>query len=250
MPTDASQLTALAALVLVAAVLYSSVGHAGASGYLAAMALFGVAPAAMKPTALVLNLLVAAVGTARFAASGLTPWSLLASLCLGSVPAAFVGGAIALPVRAYQPLLGVLLLLAAVRLWLPAGSSSGRLGLARPSRVGFVAIGAVLGLLSGLTGIGGGVFLSPILILAAWEDPKHTAGVSAPFILLNSAAGLAGHLASLEHVPREAALLAAVALPGGIVGSWLGARRLAPLGLRRLLAVVLVIAGVKLALGG
>jgi uncharacterized membrane protein YfcA len=247
MPTDPLDLIGLAALVLAAAVLYSSVGHAGASGYLAAMALFGVAPATMKPAALVMNIVVAVVGTLRFWSAGLIPRAVLLPLCAASIPAAFGGGALALPTQIFRPLLGVILLGAAWRLWFPGGARASQ---PLPGAGVLFTLGIVLGFLSGVTGIGGGVFLSPILILAGWEDPRRTAGASAVFILSNSVAGLLGHLATAGSIPAGTPLLAAVALGGGLFGSWLGARRLAPMALRRLLAVVLVIAGVKLVLEG
>ena len=233
--------------MLAAAVLYSSVGHAGASAYLAAMGLFGVAPAAMRPAALAMNIVVAAVGTWRFASAGAVPGGLLLPLCAASVPAAFVGGAIRLPASVYAPLLALTLLVGAWRLW--SRLEHGDLRPAPPART-LLVIGAGFGLLAGLTGIGGGIFLSPTLILAGWETPRRTAGASVVFILVNSIAGILGHLSTAGQVPPGTALLAAVALAGGLYGSWLGARRLPPLALRRLLAAVLVIAGTKLLLSG
>ena len=247
MPADPGHLAALATLVLVAAVLYSSVGHAGASAYLAAMGLFGVAPAAMRPAALVMNIVVATAGTWRFASAGVVPWGLLGPLCAASVPAAYVGGAIKLPTRVYAPLLALTLLFAAWRLW--AQLERANLRPSPPARV-LLGIGGGFGLLAGLTGIGGGIFLSPTLILAGWEAPRRTAGASVTFILVNSIAGLLGHLSTAGEVPRGTALLAAVALAGGLYGSWLGARRLPPLAIRRVLAVVLAIAGAKLLFSG
>jgi uncharacterized membrane protein YfcA len=243
MPTDPIAVAGLAALVLLAAVLYSSVGHAGASGYLAAMALYGVAPTVMRPTALVLNILVATIGTMRFARAGHTPWRLLGPLCAGSVPAAFLGGRIAVPAHVYEPLLAALLILAALRLWFPGDRTVPR---PHPSLAGFVVVGVVLGLAAGLTGIGGGVFLSPILILTGWETPRRAAGASAPFILVNSIAGLLGYMSTAQTIPPQAAVLVVVALGGGLFGSWLGARRLQPLALKRVLAVIMVIASTKL----
>ena len=233
--------------MLAAAVLYSSVGHGGASAYLAAMGLFGVAPAAMRPAALAMNIVVAAVGTWRFASAGAVPGGLLLPLCAASVPAAFVGGAIRLPASVYAPLLALTLLVGAWRLW--SRLERGDLRPAPPART-LLVIGAGFGLLAGLTGIGGGIFLSPTLILAGWETPRRTAGASVVFILVNSIAGILGHLSTAGQVPPGTALLAAVALAGGLYGSWLGARRLPPLALRRLLAAVLVIAGMKLLLSG
>jgi hypothetical protein len=231
--------------VALAAVLYSSVGHGGASAYLATMALFGVAPAAMRPAALVMNIVVATAGTLRFASAAAVPWRLLLPLCVASVPAAFAGGTVHLPPGVYQPLLGASLLLAAWRLWSPPRGDGPS---APPAAPVLLAVGAVFGALAGLTGIGGGIFLSPLLILAGWETPRRTAGAAAAFILVNSAAGLLGHLASAGDVPWGTSLLAAVALCGGLYGSWLGARRLPPLAIRRVLAAVLVIAGTKLLL--
>jgi hypothetical protein len=243
MPDEPRALALLVGLVAAAAVLYASVGHGGASAYLAAMALFGVPPAIMKPAALVMNLGVAGMGTLRFSSASLVPWRLLLPLCAGSVPAAYAGGLIHLPTRSHRLLLGVVLLFAAVRLAMRSRTTELRPPPAVPV---LVAIGIVFGFVAGLTGVGGGIFLSPLLILARWEDPRRTAGASAVFILVNSAAGLAGHLGAGGAVPAVAAPLTAVALAGGLLGSWLGAKRLVPLTLRRLLAVVLVVAGVKL----
>ncbi len=246
MPSEPGPMAAFLALIAAAAVLYSSVGHGGASAYLAVMALFGVPAAVMKPTALVMNLGVAGLGTFRFATASLVPWRLLLPICAGSVPAAYVGGMIQLPTTSHRVLLGAVLLFAAVRLAMRQTSGDLR---PRPSTLALVAIGVLFGFLAGVTGVGGGIFLSPLLILARWEEPRRTAGASAVFILVNSAAGLAGHLAGDGSVPPAALPLTAVALAGGLVGSWLGARRLVPIAIRRVLAAVLVVAGAKLLLG-
>ena len=247
MPEDTGFLLLLGVLIFVSAVLYSSVGHGGASAYLAVMALFGIPPQVMKPAALVMNLGVAGAGTVRFANASLVPWRLLMPLCAGSVPAAYLGGLIELPTQAHRFLLGGVLFVAAVRLAMRFRSEELR---PHPPAIALVAIGVVFGLVAGLTGVGGGIFLSPILILARWEETRKTAGASAFFILVNSAAGLAGHLAGGGAVPVAAAPLTAVALAGGLLGSWLGARRLVPVTLRRILAAVLVVAGAKLLLSG
>ena len=245
MPSETGPLAAFLALIAAAAVLYSSVGHGGASAYLAVMALFGVPAAVMKPAALVMNLGVAGLGTARFAAASLVPWRLLLPICAGSVPAAYAGGLVTLPTQSHRILLGAVLLFAAVRLAIRQTEHA--LRPAPPVPV-LVAIGIFFGFLAGVTGIGGGIFLSPLLILARWEEPRRTAGASAVFILVNSAAGLTGHLAGGGTVPPVALPLTAVALVGGLVGSWLGARRLVPIAIRRVLAAVLVMAGGKLLL--
>jgi uncharacterized membrane protein YfcA len=237
----------LTLLILAAALLYSSVGHAGASGYLAAMALFGLAPDVMKPTALVLNLVVATVGTIRFASAGHFEWKIFWPLAALSTPMAFLGGMTKLPISTYKIILGCVLLFAAWRLMVKptAQSSAGLKPVAVPRALIF---GAIIGLLSGLTGVGGGIFLSPLLLFLGWTDVKKTAGISVAFILVNSAAGLLGHLASVRNVPHEIVWWAPAALLGGIIGAELGSRRLEPLTMRRLLSVVLIVAGVKMLL--
>jgi uncharacterized membrane protein YfcA len=246
MPSEPGPLAAFLALIAAAAVLYSSVGHGGASAYLAVMALFGLPTAVMKPTALVMNLGVAGLGTVRFAAASLVPWRLLLPICVGSIPAAYLGGLVTLPTRSHRLLLGAVLLFAALRLAIRQPEQALR---PRPSALSLAVIGVFFGFLAGVTGVGGGIFLSPLLILARWEEPRRTAGASAVFILVNSAAGLAGHLAAGGSVPAAALPLTAVALVGGLVGSWLGARRLVPIAIRRVLAAVLVVAGAKLLQG-
>jgi uncharacterized membrane protein YfcA len=246
MPDAPSATAGLAGLVFVAAVLYSSVGHGGASGYLAAMALFGVPAPLTKPAALVMNVAVAAIGVLRFGHRGLVPWRLLVPLCLGSIPAAAIGGYVSLPIHTHRILLGLVLLFAAVRLWMhDEVRTVPRTPPRAPARV---LIGAALGLVSGLTGVGGGIFLSPLLILTGWEETRRTAGASAAFILVNSVSGLAGHVAAGRAIPPEAGVLAPVAVAGGLLGAWLGSTRLPTLVLRRLLAAVLVVAGLKLLL--
>jgi uncharacterized protein len=244
MPADPGPLGGLVALVFCAAVLYSSVGHGGASGYLAAMALFGVPAPVTKPAALVMNIAVAAIGAMRFGRRDLVPWRLLVPLCIGSIPAAAIGGFISLPIRTHRILLGVVLLFAAVRLWMHDEVRTARRE--PPSAPRRVLMGAALGLVSGLTGVGGGIFLSPLLILTGWEETRRTAGASAAFILANSVSGLGGHLAAGRPIPSEVGILAPVAVAGGLIGAWLGATRLPTLVLRRLLAAVLVVAGLKL----
>jgi hypothetical protein len=240
-----TELLGLCALIFVAALLYSMVGHAGASGYLAAMALYGLAPAVMKPTALTLNILVATVGTIQFARAGHFSWRLFWPFALGSVPLAFLGGALAVPIPVYKTILGVVLLFAAWRLFVsaPRAESAPTRDVPRPLAV---TSGAGIGFLAGITGVGGGIFLSPVMLLMRWADAKKTAAVSVAFILVNSIAGLLGHLSSVRTLPREIGPLAAVALLGGIIGSTLGSRRLPSPALRRMLAIVLVVAAVKL----
>lgn len=220
-------------------------GHAGASGYLAAMALVGVPPEIMKPTALTLNLLVASIGSFKFNRAGHFSWPIFWPFALTSVPCAFIGGRVALPETVYRPLVGAVLLYSAARFIIGLrGPDTPR---PFPRWVALV-LGAAIGLLSGLTGVGGGIFLSPLLLLLRWARIRTTAAVSAHFILVNSAAGLAGHLSSVAHVHPMVTVWALIAGVGGWIGSELGSRRLPPAILRRLLAVVLVIAGLKLIL--
>jgi len=235
----------LAALFLVAALLYGSVGHAGASAYLASMALVGVAPEVMKPTALVLNILVASIVTIRFARAGyVRPLALLPFL-VGSVPAAFIGGGLTLPTTLYRPLVGAVLLVAAARF----GWTASNAGADFPPRApwpGAVASGAGIGLLAGLTGTGGGIFLTPLLLAAGWAGTRFAAGTSAAFILANSVSGLAGNLASVGSLPPAIPLWLGAAAVGGAIGSQLGSRRMPAPWIRRALAVVLLVAGLKL----
>jgi hypothetical protein len=238
---DASALV-VAAAFLVAAILYASVGHAGASGYLAVMALVGLPAPMMRPTALVLNLLVASIATVRFARAGFFSWPLFWPFALGSVPLAYVGGAITLPGHWYRILVGVVLWTAALRLLLNLRLRDTH----APPRVAAVLCGAGIGLLAGLTGTGGGIFLSPLLLFMGWAETRQTGGVAAAFILANSAAGLAGHPASLDQLPEVFPLWAGAALVGGLIGAELGSRRIGTPAFRRLLGVVLVVAGAKL----
>lgn len=242
---DSGTIVYLALLMAVAAALYSSVGHGGASAYLAIMALFSVSPEVMRPTALALNLVVAGFAAVRFAVKGQTNFRLLLAFAVTATPAAFIGGRISLPPDIYKPLVGIVLLLAAARLfWQPEQLA------ARPVQAPRLAItlptGAALGLLAGLTGTGGGIFLSPLIILLGWEDARKTAGVAAAFIFLNSLAGLAGNWTSVEYLPPQLPWLIAAVFVGGLLGSWLGTERLPRHRMLQGLALVLVIAGMKL----
>jgi uncharacterized protein len=234
----------LAACMFLGAVLYSSVGHGGASAYIALMALFGVAPAVMRPTALVLNIIVTAFTSWRYFNAGMFRWRTLWPFLAGAVPFAFLGGAIQLPGEYYRPLLGIVLLISATRMVWPTEMKATRDWHDPPIWVG-VLCGAVIGLLSGLTGTGGGIFLSPLLIFLAWSAPKPASGVVAVFILCNSAAGLLGNFAAVQRLPADLPLFAGAVLAGALVGSTLGIKLATPLILRAL-GVVLVIAGLKL----
>ena len=227
------------------AILYSSVGHGGASGYLAVMALLAVAPEITRPTALVLNVFVATIGTIQFYRAGHFSWRTFWPFAVASIPFAFIGGMITLPTTVYKIVLGAVLILAAIRL---AWNLKSDVEPKPPNIAVVLIIGAIIGLLSGLVGVGGGIFLTPILLLMNWSETKAAAGVSALFILVNSVAGLAGNYASVIELPSTVWLWVAAAVVGGIIGSTLGAKRFDSLTLRRVLALVLLFAGVKLVL--
>lgn len=237
----------IAILFFATAALYASVGHAGASGYLAVMGLFSFAPAVMKPTALALNILVALVATVQFYRAGLFSWSLFWPFAVVSIPAAFVGGAVTLPVRGYKILVGLVLLYAAVWMFRSARQLQSTIAPANPPAL-WVAlpVGLVIGLLSGLTGVGGGIFLSPLILYMGWADTRRTSGVAAPFILVNSAAGMLGHLTGIAEIPSGIPIWGGAVLLGGWIGATYGSQRARPPVLRQLLSAVLVIAAFKL----
>lgn len=233
----------LATGIFVVAVLYSSVGHAGASGYIAVMSLLGVAPDAVKPTALALNILVASIAGWQFWRAGYFSWRLFWPFALLSVPAAFIGGYVNLPTGVFNVLLGGVLLYSAGHFLVrPPQEREPQ----APPRPVALSVGAGIGLVSGLTGTGGGIFLTPLLLSAHWARAKAAAAVSSVFILANSVSGLLGTIGSSRQFPAFALVLVAVAALGGGMGSYLGSRHLNPVVIKRVLAVVLLIAGTKL----
>jgi hypothetical protein len=234
----------LALCMLAGAALYTSVGHAGASAYIALMALFGLPTAVMRPTALTLNILVAAFTSFRFVKAGQFRWRSLWPFVVTAIPMAYVGGSIHLPTTVYRPLLGVVLLLAAARLLWPQEVKADRPWSDPPIIVALLC-GAVIGLLSGLTGTGGGIFLSPLLLFLSWSPVRMASGVAAVFILFNSAAGLLGNIASVQSLPPQLPLFAGAVLIGAAIGTTLGIK-VAPAIILRLLGVVLIVAGLKL----
>ena len=244
-PTDTNSLLLLAGMFL-AAMLYSSVGHAGASAYLALMALFSVPPAVMRPTALVLNILVASVVSVRFILARLFRWRVLWPFLIGAVPLAFFGGSIHLPGNIYKPMVGVVLLIAAMRLLLPQKPKTTEP--ADPAVVPAIFCGAAIGFLSGLTGTGGGIFLSPLILFMSWAETRTISGIAAVFILCNSTAGLLGNLSVVGLLPVELPFYAGVTVIGALVGANLGVERLPTALILKALGLVLVIAGLKLIL--
>jgi len=234
----------LAICMMIGAALYSSVGHGGASAYLALMALFGVPPATMKPTALVLNLIAAGLGSVRYLRAGQFRWRTLRPFLLGAMPFALLGGWLKLPGETYKLLVGLVLLLSAARLLWPRDIRALRETGDPPVWLGLL-LGCVIGLLSGLTGTGGGIFLSPLLLFFAWSAPKPTSGVASVFILCNSIAGLLGNLALVQQLPPNLPLYAGAVLAGAALGTTLGIRLRAPV-ILKFLGLVLAVAGTKL----
>lgn len=245
----------LSFLIALMALLYSSVGHAGSSGYQAAMGIMGLAPELMKPTALFLNLVVASIGTWQFGRAGYIDWKRWLWLVVASAPMAYVGGYFQLPVGWYYLLVAIILWLAAVRLWIAPKEPrdvSPRSTATKPlPPISLLGIGGSLGFLSGLTGTGGGIFLTPLLVLGGWSTPRQAAGISVAFILANSPAALIGwwrKQGGVVDLPSLLPVWMCLVAIFGLIGAWYGAKHGSPLLLRRLLALVLVIAGAKMAL--
>jgi uncharacterized membrane protein YfcA len=241
----------LALLFFAVAVLYSSVGHAGASGYIAAMALLGFAPEQMRPTALALNLLVGGIGLLRFWRGGHVRWRNVLPFVLASAPAAFFAAQIKLPKESYSLLLGMVLLVAALGVFRSASRAERddieSIGRRVPWLPGLL-IGGSIGVLSGLTGTGGAIFLTPLLLFARWMPTREASGTSVAFVWINSLTGLAGLLHASGTLPSALPMwLVAVAL-GAVLGTQLGLRWMPVKALRRALGVVLVIAALKLML--
>jgi uncharacterized protein len=240
----------LPALIFLAAMLYASVGHGGASGYLAAMALLGVAPASIKPAALALNILVSLIAFVQFWRAGHFHWRYFWPFALTSVPFAFLGGQVHLPDTLYKPLLSIVLVLAALRLLIPQNTKKEekeeeKMGV---PRLPALCIGACIGLLSGLTGVGGGIFLTPLLLFFGWMKPKEAAVTSALFIFVNSLSALFSHLSKGGTFPASLPVWAVCAVLGGSIGAYLGTTKLPVTAMRPLLAVALFIAAVKMLL--
>ncbi len=235
----------LTILILISAILYSAVGHAGASGYLSAMALFGIEPNIMKPTALILNIIVAIIASWKFYRAGMYSWNVLLPFALPAIPFAYYGGAITLPGQFYKPIVGAILLISAIKFFIETKSFE-KEDVNKIPIWQAVLIGAGIGFLSGLTGVGGGIFLAPLLLFFRWAETKQTSGICAMFILANSIAGLAGQITKIPELPNVIWLWAFVVIIGGYIGAEFGSRKLNNPTIRKLLAVVLLIAGFKM----
>lgn len=234
----------LTAGVFVVAFLYSSVGHAGASGYIAWMALMSVAPAEIRPAALALNVLVASLATWQFARAGHFTWPLYWPFALAAVPAAYLGGQWSVPGEVLKLLLGLTLLFSAFHF--ARSSTRAQTPTQAPPWYLAVAAGALIGLLSGITGTGGGIFLTPLLLVMNWAQPKQAAAVTAPFVLLTSIAGLLGLASKAVVWPAYLPALLLAAGVGGLLGSRAGSLHFPVVAIKRLLSAVLLIASAKL----
>lgn len=242
---DGQTLAWLALCLAVAATLYSSVGHGGASSYIALMTLFGLAPAEVRPAALVLNILVAGLGAVRYVRAGRFDWNVFWPFAIAAIPAAFLAGRIEIPPTLYRPLLAVALALAAARYLLWPQIDAAKETRAPPRWLALLA-GGLLGALAGLTGIGGGVYLSPLLVYAGWSDAQKATGIAALFIVVNSLAGLAGRLSSLTTLPAYLPWLALAVLIGAAIGTTISLARLDKKAILRALGIVLGVAAAAL----
>lgn len=229
----------------VAATLYASVGHGGASAYIAMMALAGLAPEELRPAALVLNILVAGLGAVRYVRAGRFDWNVFWPFAVTAIPCAFLAGRIDVPAELYRPLLAAALAAAALR-YLVWPQIDARREVRPPRKIVALPAGAALGALAGLTGIGGGVYLSPLLVFAGWADPQRATGIAACFIVVNSLAGLAGRASSLGALPDFLPWLALAAVLGAWAGASLSLKRFNKEGVLRALGVVLGVAAVAL----
>jgi uncharacterized membrane protein YfcA len=229
-------------LLAIMAFLYASVGHGGASGYLAIMAIFAIAPPVMKQTALLLNLGVSLMSFIAFYRQGYFKWNLFWPFALGSIPAAFLGARIPLTDSTYKQILGACLFLAVIRMVVTLNESEPRklnLGMG-------VLAGGAIGVLSGMIGIGGGIILSPLLLLFRWASLKEAAAVSALFIFVNSVSGLAGLKTWIPMDQSQMMYWLAASLLGGFLGARWGASIASNVKVKWILALVLIIASLKL----
>jgi len=231
-------------LLFLVAALYSSVGHGGASGYLALMALFSFTPETMRPTALLLNIFVSLTAFLQYYRGGHFNWKLFWPFAITSIPAAFIGGLVVVDAKLYKTILGILLLFSVIRL--VGFKFNDEANIRRQNILASLIIGGIIGFLSGMIGIGGGIILSPVILLLHWGNMKQTASVSALFIFVNSLSGLAGLFTKSFHFSSDMVFLIVVAFAGGLAGSYTGAIKFNSSFLRKVLAFVLLIASVKL----
>jgi uncharacterized membrane protein YfcA len=238
----------LAASFALVAILYSAVGQAGGTGYIAVMGLVGFAPEVIKSTALTLNILVAAIGCLQFYRVGLLTWRTCYPFAILGAPFSLLGGAVNLPAAIYQPIVGALLLVAAFQMARSARSAKRRDEEA-PSEPPFLPsllVGGLIGFGSGITGVGGGIFLAPLVLMFAWAETRQSASISAMFNLVNSAAALIGVWATMPAFPPQLPIWLVVVGAGAVLGSWFGIRHLPVSTLRVLLSLLLAVAGLRM----
>jgi len=232
-------------LILLIALLYASVGLGGGSGYLALMGLFNIDPAVMKPTALALNILVTTIGAYKYARAGHFSWKLFLPFVITSIPFAFLGGRLNLNDAIYKGIVGVILLYAATRIFLTAKSTEEK-PISPPKNWVALLSGAIIGFLAGITGVGGAIFLSPLILLMGWATPKETAGVSTVFVLTNSISAFLGHWSSTLSFPPQIIYWGIIVLIGGWIGAEYGSRKLPNPLIRQVLAGILLLGGAKM----
>jgi uncharacterized membrane protein YfcA len=232
------------ALLFLVAFLYASVGHGGASGYLALMALFGIAPEVMKPTALMLNLFVSLTSFIQFYRGKHFKWNIFLPFAIASIPLSYIGGLIHIDGSVYKKILGLLLLIPVIRFWF--FSKVDVTEFKKSNWPLSLLIGGCIGFLSGLIGIGGGIILSPILLMLRWTDQKQTAAISALFIFVNSMAGLGGQLTKGIQFSADMYIYVIVAFVGGLAGAYFGSLKFKQAVLKNILASALLVASLKL----
>ena len=236
----------IAFCLMLGAVLYTSVGHAGSSAYIAVMTLFNLPTTVIRPTALTLNIAVSAYASLRYIRNNFFDKKLFFVLSLGAIPAAFVGGYINVPSEIYKPLVGVLLILSGLRFIFLAAVRDREI---KPvNYLLAILMGASIGFLAGITGTGGGIFLSPLIIWLGWNHVKQASGTVAAFIFVNSVAGLLGNYRSTSELPDTLPLFLGAVIIGALIGTTLGISRFSTVGVKRALGAVLIIAGLKFSL--
>lgn len=232
-------------LIFLIALLYASVGLGGGSGYLALMGFFNVDPAVMKPTALALNILVTTIGTYKYARAGHFSWKLFLPFAITSIPFAFLGGRLDLDGQIYKGIVGILLIYAATRLYSTARSAEEKTISAPPLWAALLS-GALIGFVAGVTGVGGAIFLSPLILLMGWASPKETAGIATVFVLVNSVSGLTGYWSNTLSLPPQILYWGIVVIIGGWIGAEYGSRKFANPLIRKILATILLLGGTRM----
>ncbi len=230
---------------MLGAILYTSVGHAGSSVYIAIMSLFNLPYPVIRPTALTLNILVSSFTSLRYFRAKLIDFRLLMPLCIGAIPMAFLGGHLQLPINIFKTILGLILIFAGLGFIFKLGSRT-NLQIVRPKVALLFITGAIIGFISGLTGTGGGIFLSPIVLAFGWTAVRSASGTAALFIFLNSVSGLLGNISSISKIPNTIPLFAFSVLIGAMIGTQFGIKNFSNTAIKRALGAVLIIAGLKL----